>query len=183
MQFDIQLCGGGETIASREFENKPEAKSIAFYFRQKGFITTVQLKEDIRGNKSYRLLIDWGARQTERSRRMKQEDIEQEANDYANENMRYPGEISYESDIEEMMKCFADAFKAGSNYRINHAWHKTEELPQPNALFLAQIGNDAFDTFIMEVEAERWEWWSEGLDIVRWAYIEDLLPNTEGLNL
>ena len=114
---------------------------------------------------------------------MKQEDIEQEANDYANENMRYPGEISYESDIEEMMKCFADAFKAGSNYRINHAWHKTEELPQPNALFLAQIGNDAFDTFIMEVEAERWEWWSEGLDIVRWAYIEDLLPNTEGLNL
>ena len=114
---------------------------------------------------------------------MKEEDIEQEANGYANENMRYPGEISYESDIEEMMKCFADAFKAGANCRINKAWHKTEEMPQPNAWFLAQIGNDAFDTFIMEVEAERWKWWSEGLDIVRWAYIEDLLPNTEGLNL
>jgi hypothetical protein len=49
----------GKTIAGREFENKPEAKSIAFYFRQKGFITAVQLKEDIRGNRSYRLLIDW----------------------------------------------------------------------------------------------------------------------------
>lgn len=38
---------------------------------------------------------------------MKQEDIEQKANDYANENIRYPGEISYESDIEEMLcRCF-----------------------------------------------------------------------------
>lgn len=114
---------------------------------------------------------------------MKQEDIEQEANDYANENMRYPGEISYESDIEEMMKCFADAFKAGANYRINHAWHKAEELPQSNAWVLAQIGNDCFDTFIMKVEADRWERWCKGLNVVRWAYIEDLLPNTEGLNL
>lgn len=110
---------------------------------------------------------------------MKQEDIEQEANDYANENMRYPGEISYESDIEEMMKCFADAFKAGANYRINHAWHKAEELPQSNAWVLAQIGNDCFDTFIMKVEADRWERWCKGLNVVRWACIEDLLPNTE----
>lgn len=110
---------------------------------------------------------------------MKEEDIEKAADDYANENIRYPGEITYESDIEEMMKCFADAFKAGSNYRINHAWHKTEELPRPNAWFLAQIGNDSFDTFIMAVEADRWERWCKGLNIVRWAYIEDLLPNTE----
>lgn len=65
---------------------------------------------------------------------MKEEDIEKAANDYANENMRYPGEISYESDIEEMMKSFADAFKAGAYWHIN---------------------------------------------IVRRAYIEDLLPNTE----
>lgn len=50
----------GKTISSTEFENKSEAKSIAFYFQQKGFITAVQLKEDIRGNRSYRLLIDWG---------------------------------------------------------------------------------------------------------------------------
>lgn len=49
----------GRQSHSTEFENKPEAKSIAFYFQQKGFITAVQLKEDIRGNRSYRLLIDW----------------------------------------------------------------------------------------------------------------------------
>lgn len=110
---------------------------------------------------------------------MKQEDIEQEAYDYAYENLWYPGEIFYERDLEKMMKCFADAFKAGANYRINKAWHKTEELPQPNAWLLAQIGNDSFDTFIMAVEADRWKRWCKGLNIVRWAYIEDLLPNTE----
>lgn len=49
----------GKTIASRDFEDEQEAKSIAFYFRQKGFDTVVRLKEDISVNKSYRLLIDW----------------------------------------------------------------------------------------------------------------------------
>ena len=112
---------------------------------------------------------------------MKEEDIGKAADEFANENMRYPGEISYESDIEEMMKCFADAFKAGANYRINHAWHKAEELPRPNAWFLAQIGNDCFDTFEMHIGSYLWERWCKVNNIVRWAYIEDLLPNTEGL--
>lgn len=116
----------GKTIASTEFENKPEAKSIAFYFQQKGFITAVQLKKD---------------------------------------------------------KCFADAFKAGGDCRINSVWHKVEDIPQHNAWLLAQIGNYCFYAFIMQVEYNRWERWCKGFDIVRWAYIEDLLPNTEGLNL
>lgn len=65
------------------------------------------------------------------------------------------------------------------DWYINSVWHKAEELPQPNAWLLAQIGNDSFDTFIMAVEADRWKRWCKGLNIVRWAYIEDLLPNTE----
>lgn len=109
---------------------------------------------------------------------MKEEDIEIAADDYAYENLWYPGEIFYERDLEKMMKCFADAFKAGAEWRINHAWHKAEDLPQPNAWVLAQIGNDAFDTFIMAVKTDRWKRWCKGLNIVRWAYIEDLLPNT-----
>lgn len=82
-----------------------------------------------------------------------------------------------------MKKCFADAFKAGEGYRINSVWHKVEDIPQHNAWLLAQIGNYCFYTFIMQVEYDRWEWWCKGLNVVRWAYIEDLLPNTEGLNL
>lgn len=50
----------GKTIASRKFENEQEAKSFAFYFRQKKFDTVVRMQEDIKGNRSYRLLIDWG---------------------------------------------------------------------------------------------------------------------------
>lgn len=49
----------GDTIASRGFENEQEAKSIAFYFKQKAIDTVVRMQEGIRGNKSYRLLIDW----------------------------------------------------------------------------------------------------------------------------
>lgn len=120
-----------------------------------------------------------GVKQTERSRRMKQEDIEQEANDYAYENLWYPGEIFYERDLKKMMECFADAFIAGAEWRINHAWHKAEDLPQHNAWFLAQIGNDCFKTLKMRIEYDRWEQWCKVNNIVRWAYIEDLLLNTE----
>nr|DAF23276.1 MAG TPA: hypothetical protein [Caudoviricetes sp.] len=110
---------------------------------------------------------------------MKQEDIEQEANDYAYENLWYPGEIFYERDLEKMMKCFADAFKAGAEWRINHAWHEVEEEPKESAWFIAQNGDSCSDTFIMAVASNRWKRWCKGMNIVRWAYIEDLLPNTE----
>ncbi len=104
------------------------------------------------------------------------EDIEKAAEDYANENIRYPGEISYESDIEEMMKCFADAFKAGSNYRINHAWHKAEERPERKRNYIAQCKGGRF---IVIPDSMNWDNFYRREEIIRWAYIEDLLPNTE----
>lgn len=100
---------------------------------------------------------------------MKEEDIEKAAVETAKKVC---------SDFYEAY-AFASGFKVGANWHINSVWHKAEELPQLNACFLAQIGNDSFDTFIMAVEADRWKRWCKGLDIVRWAYIEDLLPNTE----
>lgn len=101
---------------------------------------------------------------------MKEEYIEKAADEFANKEY----EIS-DIDRSPLYK----GFYHGAKFYINSVWHKAEELPQPNAWFLAQIGNDSFDTFIMEVEADRWERWCKGLNIVRWAYIEDLLPNTE----
>ena len=70
-----------------------------------------------------------------------------------------PVKFSMKETQKKMMKCFADAFKAGAEWRINHAWHKAEDLPQHNAWFLAQIGNDCFKTFKMRREYDRWEQW------------------------
>ena len=42
--------------------------------------------------------------------------IEEAAREYASENMWYPGETSYESDIRDMEQSFADAFRAGANH-------------------------------------------------------------------
>lgn len=45
--------------------------------------------------------------------------IEEAANEYANENMWYPGETSYESDIIAMEDSFADAFKTGASHILS----------------------------------------------------------------
>ena len=56
-------------------------------------------------------------------------------------------------------------------------WHDTTEEPSLNQWFLAQIGDNAFDTFVMEMDKnEDWKEWSNGINIKRWAYIRDLLP-------
>ena len=58
-----------------------------------------------------------------------------------------------------------------------NAWHSTSEKPRLNQWFLAQIGDDAFDTFVMAMEKDKdWKDWSNSINIRQWAYIDDLLP-------
>ena len=73
-----------------------------------------------------------------------------------------------------------EAFEEGAEWADNHPvnmWHDTNEEPRLNQWFLAQIGDNAFDTFVMEMDKnEDWKEWSNGINIKRWAYIRDLLP-------
>lgn len=60
---------------------------------------------------------------------------------------------------------------------LSSLWHDTNEEPRLNQWFLAQIGDNAFDTFVMEMDKnEDWKEWSNGINIKSWAYISDLLP-------
>lgn len=72
------------------------------------------------------------------------------------------------------------AFEAGVRWADEHPinmWHDTNEEPRLNQWFLAQIGDNAYDTFVMEMDKnEDWKEWSNGINIKRWAYIDDLLP-------
>ena len=74
----------------------------------------------------------------------------------------------------------ATGFEAGVSWADSHPtnmWHDTNEEPRLNQWFLAQIGDNAFDTCVMEMDKnEDWKEWSNGINIKRWAYIRDLLP-------
>ena len=74
------------------------------------------------------------------------------------------------------------AFKKGAEWADEHPnleriWHNVSEEPELNRWFLAQISDNAFDTFVMAMEKNQdWENWSNGINIKTWAYINDLLP-------
>lgn len=72
------------------------------------------------------------------------------------------------------------AFEKGAEWADEHPinmWHDANEEPRLNQWFLAQIGDNAFATFVMEMNKnEDWKEWSNGVNIKRWAYIKDLLP-------
>lgn len=72
------------------------------------------------------------------------------------------------------------SFEAGAEWADSHPinmWHDTNEEPRLNQWFLAQISDDAFDTFIMSMDEDKnWKEWSNGINIKRWAHINDLLP-------
>lgn len=77
---------------------------------------------------------------------------------------------------EHESEMYHDGFVDGAKWRINSIWHDVNEKPRRNTWYIAQIGNDAFDTF---TDSENWDNYALGLNMIRWAYIEDLIPNME----
>nr|UWG82534.1 MAG: hypothetical protein [Bacteriophage sp.]DAG98842.1 MAG TPA: hypothetical protein [Herelleviridae sp.] len=98
---------------------------------------------------------------------MKIEDIEKRSLEYAEITAPTYANGDFESTI-------ADAFEHGANWRINSVWHEVSEEPERNRIYLAQLGDCAFDTFY---DSENWVKFSRGVNMQRWAYVEDLLPN------
>ena len=98
---------------------------------------------------------------------MKIEDIEKRSLEYAEITAPTYANGDFESTI-------ADAFEHGANWRINSVWHEVSEEPERNRIYLAQLGDCAFDTFY---DSENWVNFSRGINIQRWAYIKDLIPN------
>ena len=86
----------------------------------------------------------------------------------------------FETDLEE--KWYNIGLKHGLEIadeepNLERLWHDSSEEPKFMKWFLAQIGDDAFDTFVMAMEKNQdWKNWSNGINIKIWAYIEDLLP-------
>lgn len=86
----------------------------------------------------------------------------------------------FETDREEdwyKIGCIDGLDAADAEPDTTNIWHDVSEEPKFNQWFLAQIGDDAFDTFIMAMDKNQtWRDWSNGVNIKRWAHIIDLLP-------
>lgn len=108
---------------------------------------------------------------------MTNEDIEKESINYSKENSWYPGETSYESDIIAMEDSFANAFKAGAKWRINSVWNDASEAPQHSGMLIA-ICKDG-KAVLCGPNNSNWKTTVKIFRIVKWAYIEDLIPNME----
>lgn len=77
-------------------------------------------------------------------------------------------------DAMQLLKCFIDS--KDNIVDLSEVWHSNDVGPQKGSWFVGQIGDNAYDTFIAEIEGKRMKNWLIGCSIKRWAYIKDLLP-------
>lgn len=99
---------------------------------------------------------------------MKKEDIEKAAQDY-DDGLIY----SSIKDQTDVLK----AFIAGAEYRINSVWHKMNIEPKKNELIVLH-GNGNTVTILWNGDM-RWDGMDKFFKAEIWAYMSDLIPDTE----
>lgn len=79
-------------------------------------------------------------------------------------------------------------FEKGAKWAINEflkdLWHPASEKPERNTPYLAQLSVSPLETlrsFETFSDSRHWEQFSEN-SIIRWCYIDDLLPKQKGDN-
>lgn len=65
-------------------------------------------------------------------------------------------------------------FKQGAQWRINSAWHSTDELPKCSGYLAVLMDNGLMETMYYNVGMRFSEMHLKGY--VLWAYVSDLLP-------
>ena len=80
------------------------------------------------------------------------------------------------NDIEEICGFFQGAQWADA-HPIN-VWHDAKEKPRTKEWVLVQFEEDEYETLVLdELGVETWpDWWCDNYKVIRWAYIEDLMP-------
>lgn len=69
-------------------------------------------------------------------------------------------------------------FIAGADWRINSVWHDVSEKPQKNDVHIAVLNKYGIKTDFW-CDFCGWEKYVRLDKIEKWAYIKDLIPNTE----
>lgn len=98
---------------------------------------------------------------------MEREDIERAADIYANENRNRGNNVKPYSVVD---------FISGAEWSISSAWHDASETPQHSGMLIA-IKQDG-TPIVCGPNNSNWKITVRIFHIVRWAYIENLLPIT-----
>ena len=99
--------------------------------------------------------------------KMRRDDMEKAATQHANM-------IGWDHDPEETRGLFAYSFEKGAEWRINSVWHNAiTDIPEAYFPVLVEDDLEDFEVSMLALVEECPKNWR------RWAYIEDLLPNTE----
>lgn len=75
---------------------------------------------------------------------------------------------------------YEHGFIDGANWRINAVWHKPNEEPKYDKYFLYENVVHAYHIdgiYPSEDELFVWNDYVKDWGLIRWAYIEDLIPN------
>lgn len=101
---------------------------------------------------------------------MKKEDIEKEARSYSSIMVGGPRHLS---DFYEREK-YEVGFEAGAEWRINSVWHDASEVPEKKPALVEYSHFPKGHGYLVVPDPR------EVLgSITRYAYIEELIPNTE----
>lgn len=73
------------------------------------------------------------------------------------------------------------AFKAGAEYRINSVWHNADEVPKEKGYILMEVNGSLpiFVTWNINVIPTNWDKIVKENNVVKWAYVKDLIPDME----
>ena len=102
---------------------------------------------------------------------MKKEYIEKAAE----ENVEFQGNIDLGTIIENACR---ESFVLGAEWRINSVWHDSKDIPKESSAILA-IRSDGSTEIVYFINLLRWRSLIKRCGFVQWAYIKDLIPNTE----
>lgn len=101
---------------------------------------------------------------------MNREQIEKAPNDY----IGHPYEVDEGLDVSFRR----DAFKEGAEWRINSVWHDASKEPKNGKTILLFYGSDFPSLLHKRATLRKWKEYVNGMKVIRWAYVEDLVPNT-----
>lgn len=89
--------------------------------------------------------------------------------------------IGYSPEMDEGIETTMrrNAFKDGANWRINSVWHKPEEVPEPYANLLVKCLGGYKMWALWPNHIRDWESLVEKNGVIRWAYIDDLIPTED----
>ena len=107
----------------------------------------------------------------------REEQIKKQADIYADDRG-----LSVTNNIELVKKAFIEGAKwADNNICLSSLWNDINIVPSDNKGILYLTKNGKIGV-IKAIKSNDWDWYvSDKYSIVKWAYVDDLLPNSEQL--